>query len=158
MYTGEDKCVSGYASGLNLTAMKLPEETLFPQLLEGGLQLSLGSSAATTFATRDDAAFALVSNSDDNDESWTAPSALSWESASGEAMDGVIWNVSAVSSDLIVWTVFPSTGLLRSGERQVRVYVLFSSCAESGLDVCRLRSCAIFYPTRRGVPAFPCIS
>lgn len=35
----------------------------------------------------------------------------------GTNSDGVVWKISTFSTELMNWTVFPSTGLLRPGER-----------------------------------------
>lgn len=126
----QQKCVTGDTSGLSLLAVKLPEQAFFPRLLEGGLEVSLVSptSVLANADTGDGSGLTVVSTDNETDlasSPWSSLSLATEESGSGGEVDGVIWNVSALFPDLIDWTIFPSIGLLRPGERCVARSALF---------------------------------
>lgn len=107
-------CVNGDADALILTAISQPDITFYPSLLEGDLMLSLKSTTSTT------------PTSFQEEEPSTSGGSVA---IVGNTADGVVWNVSAFSTELMDWTVFPSTGLLLPGER-------YNACDPScfGLD------------------------
>lgn len=75
------------------SATNLPEPKLYPELLEGDLLLShdLGRSEGV---------------------------ASSSVSVAGSYSTGVVWRVEALQvTNMMKWTVLPSTGLLRPGQR-----------------------------------------
>lgn len=85
------KCLQGQTETLTLDLFEEPDPTYFPSLLEGNLKLSLG--VATTTATAP-----TIGNGLGN-------------------VGGVMWNGSAVASEFMNWTLFPSSGLLLPGEK-----------------------------------------
>ena len=88
--------MSGDATGLGLTMEKTPGETFYPQMIEGDVRLSFNSNA-------------------------TEAQASSNTVGSGDGIScGFVWTVRPLNTtDLLDWTVFPSTGLLHPGQRCV---------------------------------------
>lgn len=120
------RCVNGNPAALTLTVASEPKEKLHPALIEGDLLLSLDDShqqresqvASSSSATSDAAV----------EGSYTSGGSGGLEigetlSGGGGGVDGVVWRVEALpltaSMTVMDWTVLPSTGLLRPGERRV---------------------------------------
>ena len=92
----QERCVSGDATELALTVKTEPGETFFPGLVEGDVLLS----------------FTPIDSQ--------AQSSSSASSSGNGTGSGLVWTVQAVeTTNLMVWTVFPSTGLLLPGQRCV---------------------------------------
>lgn len=109
--------MSGDPELLSLRATSTPTDTFFPDMLQGDLLLTLNAA--------DDAAMTTGGGVSTSSGVVTAGGGSMGGTVGSEG--GVVWNVSALplllsSSDVAAgatmeWTVFPSTGLLRPGER-----------------------------------------
>ena len=109
--------MNGDATALNLTLLNgNPEEVFYPALVEGDLLLSYESAAGSS-ATGGSSSSSSSSSSSNNNSS-NSSGGGSEERLYGEGEGGVVWSVSASVSDtdMMTWTVFPSTGLLFPGE------------------------------------------
>lgn len=93
---------------MDLAGLDQPDLTLFPKLLEGDLLLSYKSTASLS----DSGGVAEGSNSGSDRTEGKGGSY-------GGSEGGVLWRVeaSATDSNMMTWTVFPSTGLLFPGEK-----------------------------------------
>ena len=90
-------CLDGYPGDLALSLHKPPSTSYYPDLLEADNFVHL--------------------NVDEAGRSLT-PASLTATAKSRLTSGGIMWNMSAMFNDEnITWTVFPSVGLLRPGER-----------------------------------------
>ena len=153
--------MAGDAATLDIASKRVPGITFFPEMLEGDLILSLGTSPASARSTK---------STTDNDDTESSASSSGLEESdtvtlssdaegsygdsfsnvnsnirnssnnvnnsnssrnaeedgvltSGGSQSGVVWSVSALQqpaesgTNMMEWTVFPSSGLLLPGER-----------------------------------------
>lgn len=90
-------CVGAELGGVDLRVVAHPTTTFYPDLLEGQLNLSLAPS---------DASVSSSSTAEVSDARNGTEDGLLWKAASSPQVEG-----------LVDWTIFPSSGLLLSGER-----------------------------------------